>query len=156
MDEHRNDPLQNRNNFKPIFSWKQPYSQNVPQNVLKCSWILITVPIPLLNRTEVFVWVVYSWFPTTCILQQKIIFRPRKKNCTLMTLAQGLCGTSCHSAQLLFLGASLMCSSNAMRHHIRHVKLIPFLVGCRSDGLACSKSRHESLWACVGSNVCLD
>ena len=24
---------------------------------------------------------------------------------------------------------------------------------CRGDGLACSKSRHESLWACVGSKV---
>ena len=29
--------------------------QKLPQNVLKCIWIVITVAMPLLNSTEVFV-----------------------------------------------------------------------------------------------------
>ena len=33
--------------------------QNVPQNLLKCNFIVITAAMPLLNSTEVFVWVVY-------------------------------------------------------------------------------------------------
>ena len=32
--------------------------QNMPQNVLKCNWIVITVAMPLLDSIEVFVWVV--------------------------------------------------------------------------------------------------
>ena len=42
--------------------------QHVPQNVLKYSWIVITVAIPLLNSNEVFVWVVYWGFLTKNII----------------------------------------------------------------------------------------
>ena len=38
--------------------------QNVPQNLLKCDLIVITVAMPLLDSVEVFVWVLYCGFPT--------------------------------------------------------------------------------------------
>ena len=50
MDEHRNDHLRNKKNSHIL--------QNVPQNVLKCDWIVITVAMPLLNIIDLFVWVV--------------------------------------------------------------------------------------------------
>ena len=45
------------------FHKNSPILQNVPQNVLKCNWIVITVPIPRSNNIEVFL-VVYFGFPT--------------------------------------------------------------------------------------------
>ena len=65
MDEHRNGPVRNGCNFRPIFFHKNSHIlQNVPQNVLKCNWIVITVAMPLLSSIEVFVSVVYCGFPT--------------------------------------------------------------------------------------------
>ena len=65
MDEHRNGALQNGGNFRPFFFIKNsPILQNMPQNVPKCNYIVITVAMPLLNSIEVFVWVVYCGFTT--------------------------------------------------------------------------------------------
>ena len=58
MDEHRNGPLRNGGNFRLIFFHKHKNRhvlQNVPQNVLKCILVVITMPMPLSNSTEMFV-----------------------------------------------------------------------------------------------------
>ena len=64
MEEHRNGPLRNGCHFRPIFHKNSHILQNVSQNLLNCSWIVITVTMPLLNSIEVFVWVVYWGFLT--------------------------------------------------------------------------------------------
>ena len=46
MDEHRNGPLRNVGNKNSHIL------QIVPQNVLKCDWIVITVTMSLLNSIE--------------------------------------------------------------------------------------------------------
>ena len=69
MDAHRNGPLRNGGNFRPIFFHKNSHIlQKVSQNVLKCNWIVITVAMPLLNIIEVFVWVVYCGFAAKNII----------------------------------------------------------------------------------------
>ena len=42
--------------------------QNVPQNVLKCNWIVVIMAMPLSNSIGVLVWVVDCWFPTKNII----------------------------------------------------------------------------------------
>ena len=56
MNEHRNGPLPNGGNFRPIFFHKNSHIlQNLPLNVLKCNWIVIAVAMALSNSIEVFV-----------------------------------------------------------------------------------------------------
>ena len=52
----------------PFFHISSHILQSVPQNVLKCNLIVITVAMPLSNSIEVFVWVVYCGFPTKNII----------------------------------------------------------------------------------------